>query len=102
MEKMFGMHRDIKGDAGAILTERRSKMKRTLWIILVGSLVLGSPFTTLAGMNHQPHNAKKFMGFERKAKAVISVSSPAARDTRDVVIRKNPHKKGVDRLRIEK
>jgi hypothetical protein len=76
-------------------------MKRTLWIILVGSLVLGSPFTTLAGMNHQPHNAKKFMGFERKAKAV-SASSCTERDARDVVIRNNPHKKGVERVQREK
>jgi hypothetical protein len=77
-------------------------MKRTLWIILVGSLVLGTPFQTLAGMNHQPHNGKKFMGIERKAKTDISASSPAVKDTRDVVIRKNAHKKGVDRLRREK
>jgi hypothetical protein len=76
-------------------------MKRTLWIILVGSLVLGSPFTTLAGMNHQPHNAKKFMGFERKAK-VVSASSSTERDAHYVVIRNNPHEKGVDRVRLEK
>jgi hypothetical protein len=70
-------------------------------VALVGSLLLGSPFTSLAGMNHQPHNAKKFMGLERKAKAV-SVSSFTERDTRDAMIRNNPHTKGVDRVRIEK
>jgi hypothetical protein len=52
-------------------------------------------------MNHQPHNAKKFMGFERKAK-VVSASSSTERDARDVVIRNNPHKKGVERIQREK
>lgn len=74
-------------------------MKRTLWIILAASLVLGFPLTTWAGMNHQPHNSKRFMGIERKTEAKISASSSTAeKATRDVVIRKNAHKKGVDRV----
>jgi len=77
-------------------------MKRTLWILLAGSLVLGSPVISLAGMNHQPHNGKKFMGFERKAKQELSISSSGAKDTHYVVIRNNPHKKGVERVRRDK
>lgn len=76
-------------------------MKRTFWIILVGSLVLGSPVTTLAGMNHQPHSAKKFMGVERKAKAEISEPFSAAKDTSKIRIRKSLTKKGFERARKE-
>jgi hypothetical protein len=53
-------------------------------------------------MNHQPHNAKKFMGVERKAKAEISATSSTVKDNSYVVIRNNAHKKGVDRVRKEK
>lgn len=73
-------------------------MKKTLGLILAGTLILVSPHVTLAGMNHQPHNVKKFMGVERKAKVEISEPQSSANGDRQFAIRKSLHQKGVDRV----
>lgn len=73
-------------------------MKNMAMVILVGVLSLGLSFSALAGMNHQPHSVKTFMGKERKVKTEVAQAEKEKAGARAGKIHINPFQKGPGRI----
>ncbi|HKI52311.1 MAG TPA: hypothetical protein VJ995_09585 [Geothermobacteraceae bacterium] len=73
-------------------------MKSFVIVLLAGMLSLGLSSFALAGMNHQPHSVKTFMGKERKARTAISLNDQQKGATQKDGNHIKPYRKGPRRV----